>query len=149
MCKGQLIIKHQDGDCVFQISAVEVEYFETGLDLTVTCHKNRYCVLGFLPAPKLYLENINISKNMFSESKEHKIEIPFGWENDAGEEKEDNISRIYIGQHQPLNENIISLEKINSNSYKLSWSSEAPDFNYYDERARNNKLELNCEFRNV
>ena len=149
MCKGQLIIKHQDGDCVFQVSSVEVEHFETGLDLTVTCHENRDCVLGFLPAPKLYLENINISKNMFSRNMEHKIEISLGLYNDVGEEKEDNVSRIYIGQHQPLNENTIFLEKINSNSYKLSWYSEAPDFNYYDERARNNKLELNCEFKNV
>ena len=83
MCKGQLIIKHQDGDCVFQVSSVEVEHFETGLDLTVTCHENRDCVLGFLPAPKLYLENINISKNMFSRNMEHKIEISLGLYNDC------------------------------------------------------------------
>ena len=149
MCKGQLLIKNQDGNCLFTVSSIEIEFFETGLDLTITCLENRDCNLGFLPAPKLYLENIEISENEFNKLETKKVEIPFGWETESGEEKETNIARIYIGQHQALNKNLITLEKIESNLFRVIWASESSDFNYYDDRAKNNKLELNCEFKNV
>ena len=99
--------------------------------------------------PKLYLENIGISKNSFIKTQRNEIDIPLGWEAESGEEKEYDIARIYIGQHHPLNKNTIVLERLKSDLVKLTWCSEASDFNYYDERAKDNKLELSCEFKNV
>ena len=53
-------IKHQDGDCIFEIKSVEMELSDGYLDIEITSRKNEDCPLGFFPPPSLYLENATI-----------------------------------------------------------------------------------------
>lgn len=51
---------------------------------------------------------------------------------------------LYFGWHIPLFDNLIKFSKGLTN-YNLSWTAMSNDVNYYDEQAKGNKVEIDCE----
>ncbi len=145
--KNQILIEHQDGDCLYTVKSVEMKLHEDGLDMEIDSHENKDCFLGFLPSPTLYLEDVTISAHSIREINNEVISIRHGWEDSDGTEKFSEISRIYIGQHQPLDNTKIILKRISDNEIEISWESDAPDFNYYDERAKRNNVKAHAIYR--
>ncbi len=145
MKPNTLTIRHQDGDCVYDVESVMLNVDANGLDLEISTKENPDCVLGFLPAPSLYVESGTISVSTAAELQSEKLQVSSGWDTEDGE-KEDNIFRIYIGQHQALDNNILTLERTESGQVQIYWVSDSVDFNYYDDRAKRNELELSAVY---
>lgn len=51
---------------------------------------------------------------------------------------------LYFGWHTPLYNNKLVITK-SQNTYLLSWGATSDDAVYYDERATENKVQINCE----
>ena len=62
-------------------------------------------------------------------------------------EKENNIARIYIGEHQALDNTKIHLHRLSSKEIQISWVADAEDFNYYDERAKRNEIIVHAVYK--
>ncbi|WP_413662490.1 hypothetical protein ACG1BZ_14830 [Microbulbifer sp. CNSA002] len=144
-----ILIKHQDGDCTFQVKSIELALYETGLDIEIRSNDNRDCCLGFLPSPSIYLENIAISSESIGSIQYEEVDIELGWEHENGEEKEENVSRIYMGEHLPLNKTKLILSRVSETELSIALQSTASDFNYYDERAKDNPIEAKVIYKNA
>ncbi|MEO0536163.1 MAG: hypothetical protein AAF215_20100 [Cyanobacteria bacterium P01_A01_bin.123] len=137
---NRIIIHHQDGTCPFNVANIKLSVKDGKLDLEIETHENEDCVLGFLPSPTLYVENTEVTARTLAELTREELDVPIGWNTD------DNIFRIYIGQHQALDHNKVTIRRRNPTEIEIDWKSDAVDFNYYDERARRNVIEAHCVY---
>lgn len=142
----QVTIYHQDSVCNFPVSHVRFEVIDNVLNLEIETGENRACVLGFLPSPTLYIEDAPVLAKSAGEIFDEQLTLPLGWEDEAVNEKTKEIFRIYIGQHEPLDNNSLKIRCVNESLLEILWFADAVDFNYYDERATRNRLEVRCLF---
>ena len=147
---NSVIIRHQDGLCVFEIETIELRVTKDGLNMEIETKENSDCVLGFLPPPSLFIENAIVPVNCLEDLGQEQIDVNIGvgWNFDEAS-KQNNVFRIYIGQHQSLDNNHLSIERISPTEIKISWIADAVDFNYYDERAKRNVVETYAIYQNV
>ena len=144
---NHITIHHQDGICVYPVARMYLQIVNGVLNLEVEAGTNKECPLGFLPEPTLYVEDADVAARSIVDLGEEKLLVPFGWDDESGEEKTSNIFRIYIGQHQSLDNNVLQLRRLSDASVEILWQSDAPDFNYYDGRAKRNKVDVRCVHR--
>lgn len=142
-----ILIKHQDGDCTFEIRNVVLALYETGLDIEIRSNTNRECCSGFLPSPSIYFENIRISAASVESIQSEEVSIELGWEDENGEEKEENVSRVYMGEHLPLNKTSLILRRVSKKELSIFLKATTSDFNYYDERAKDNTVEFRLIYK--
>ena len=136
-----VVIHHQDGDCRFTICRVELTLADRELDLEIETDENPDCPLGFLPPPLLVVESADIGAANLGELEDARLEVARGWEGDDAT-TERNVFRVYIGQHEALDDNRLSLRRLDERTIAIHWTAESEDFNYYDERAKRTKLEV-------
>jgi hypothetical protein len=61
------------------------------------------------------------------ELNEEHLNVAVGWDTDEVS-KEDNIFRIYISQHEALNNNRVQIMRMEANQVHIRWHSESQDF---------------------
>jgi hypothetical protein len=141
-----LLIHHQDGLCEYGVKNIRLEVSARGLALELEAEENPDCALGSFGAPTLYVEAATVSATSLADLEREYIDVPVGWDTDEAS-KEDNIFRIYIGEHFALDNNKVAIERIGPGEFRLRWSADAADLNYYDERAKRNRIEVQAAFR--
>ncbi len=146
--QNQIVIHLQDEDCIYEIESVDLTVSDGLMDLEIKAKPNDDCVLGFLPNPVLTIEDATISAPDVAELNAETLDVKDGWESD-GEEKEEDVFLIYLGQHTALDNNHLELKRLSENQIEISWKCDAVDFNYYDERAKRNPIEVHCVFESA
>ena len=138
--KNEVMVRHQDGDCLFQIDFISLEIDEDGLSLEIETRDNQDCVLGFLPPPSLCIEFAPLSVSTVEELQREVLKAHIGWDPEGN--SEENVFRIYMGQHQGLDNNEVVLSRDNGGNISIHWTSQTNDFKYYDHRAQINSVEV-------
>ncbi len=125
--QNQVVITHLGEPCVFDIDRCEMNITENGLDLNVFTHPNRECPLGHLSAPTLHIESATVGASTVEDLTEEELNVAVGWDTDA-ETKENNIFRIYVSQHEALNNNRLKIVRSQGRQIEIKWSADAQDF---------------------
>jgi len=143
---GQVTVFHQEGTCVYEISGAAMTISDGELDMGITTSENKDCRLGILGPPSLAIESASVSAADMSELTEEEINVAVGWDTEE-EIKEDNIFRIYLAEHHALDNNKVLISRCGPEEITVSWRADATDFNYCDERAKRNAVEVQLTLR--
>lgn len=73
---------------------------------------------------------------------EYKTVVSEGYDEDSG----DYISSIYYCEHQDLDNNILSISRVNDNTFKVLWTGTTMDINYYDGSKPDSRVQIDGEF---
>jgi hypothetical protein len=141
-----VLIHHQDGLCEYRISRVRLTIQGGSLDLEISTERNPECSLGGLGSPTLYVESASVQAASPPELQREDVNVLVGWDTDELS-KSDNIFRIYLGEHFALDNNVLAIERVNIHELRLRWEADCVDLNYYDERAKRNRVEAHATFR--
>ncbi len=125
--QNQVVITHLGEPCVFEIDRCELSITGEGLDLDVFTKPNRDCPLGHLSAPQLHIESATVNAKSIQDLIEEHLNVAVGWDTDEAI-KEDNIFRIYISQHEALNNNRVTIVRYQDQRIEIQWCAEAQDF---------------------
>jgi len=125
--ENQVVITHLGEPCVFEIDRCELRITEDGLDLDVFTHPNRECPLGHLSAPTIHIESATIKAKTVGDLEKEELNVPVGWDTDE-ETKEDNVFRIYISQHEALNNNRVTIVRSQEARIEIQWFADAQNF---------------------
>lgn len=139
--KNQVVITHLGEPCVFEIERCELSISEDGLDLDVFTNPNRGCPLGHLSAPTIHIESGTVGVKTIEALTAEELNVAVGWDTDE-ETKEDNIFRIYISQHEALNNNRVKITRNQDRQIEIRWHADAQDF--LDFRNPNCTVEAYC-----
>ena len=125
--QNQVVITHLGKPCVFNIDRCELNITKRGLDLDVFTKPNRECPLGHLSAPTIHIESATVGADAIEALTEEELNVAIGWDTDD-ETKEDNIFRIYISQHEALNNNRVTIVRNQGKQIEIRWHASAQDF---------------------
>jgi hypothetical protein len=125
--QNQVVITHLGEPCIFEIARCELNITEDGLDLDVFTKPNRDCPLGHLSAPEVHIESATVNSTSIHDLNEEHLNVAVGWDTDEAS-KEDNIFRIYISQHEALNNNRVKIVRTQDKRIEIRWYAEAQDF---------------------
>ena len=139
--QNQVVITHLSEHCVFDIDRCELKITGDGLDLDVFTKPNRDCPLANLSAPTIHIESATVAAKTIEDLTEEELNVAVGWDTDE-EIKEDNIFRIYISQHEALNNNRVSIVRNPDKQIEIKWNADAQDF--LDFRNPNCTVEVYC-----
>ena len=139
--RNQVVITHLGEPCVFDIARCKLSITEAGLDLDVFTNPNRDCSLGHLSAPTIHIESGTVGAKSLETLASEELNVAVGWDTDE-EAKKNNVFRIYISQHEALNNNRVKITRNQDNEIEIWWQADAQDF--LDFRNPGCKVEAYC-----
>jgi hypothetical protein len=144
--ENTVVIYHQDGLCEYRVSEVRLRVVGGSLDLEIETERNPTCRLSGLGSPKLYVEAATVRAVSLAKLEREEIVVPIGWDT-AEISKFDNIFRIYLSAHFALDNNVLTIERVDRDAVHIVWEADSVDLNYYDDRAKRNRVEVRTTFR--
>ncbi|MBL8812826.1 MAG: hypothetical protein JNM43_21855 [Planctomycetaceae bacterium] len=139
--RNQVVITHLGEPCVFDIEKCKLSISEAGLDLDVFTNPNRDCPLGHLSAPTIHIESGSVGAKSLEALTAEELDVAMGWDTDE-ETQNRNIFRIYISQHEALNNNRVKITRNQDKEIEIRWQAEARDF--LDIRNPGCKVDVYC-----
>ncbi len=137
-------IYHQDGLCEFPVKDIDFSIGEKKFDLEISTSAGTGPLAG-LGEPHFGIDDATISVSSIDDLTVEALTEVQGWDT-LETSKADNIFRVYFGEHLGVDNNEVSLTKNDDGTLTILWKGDAPDFNYYDERAKRNKIEVLVTF---
>lgn len=134
-------ISHLGTPFIFEIATCKLAVTEQGLDFGVFTKPNKMSPFGHLSPPHLHIEAATVRASSIDELKCEELQVAIGWDTDE-ESKDDNIFRIYISQHEALNNNCVRISRRPNDDIEIRWSAESQDF--LDFRNPNCSVEVSC-----
>lgn len=138
--QNTLTINHLGEDVVHGIAEVKLEVNDGQLNLEAKAIRNESGPFSHLSSPALYIEDATVSASSKSAIASEEIVVDDGWDTDEIE-KEDNIFRICINQHLALNNNRVTLRRVDD-QIEVDWTCTCQ--NVLDFRDADNELRLHC-----
>ncbi|MCY9663349.1 hypothetical protein P5G65_36345 [Paenibacillus chondroitinus] len=144
---NQFILRRFNGTEIFNVSSATVTakqsdegislWFEVETDSTAIQRNSDTESMGGSPNASFYL-----IVNDIEEITNTNITIPTSYNN----ELQDYVTTIYYYDHNDINNNIISIKRVDSSSFYVKWNGTTMDCNFYDGSKPETQIEIETIF---
>jgi hypothetical protein len=146
---NKLTISRFNGIEVFQISTIIAQFKEVEnkkyLKLSVKTDAALQVVhdtvnLRALPNAEIFIEVDSFDKNLLEHAQ---FQIAKGYD---PANRDFIAASFYYTEHQELNDNVVEIRHVSGDKYRLTWSAETQDVNFYDGSKPKSKVLVQSEF---
>ncbi len=138
---GIVYVHHQTGRADYRVTRAEYGFIDDELYIEIDAEPSSEHGLAFLKSLSLELNGLPVRTSEIVDCVGREFHLPTS-RNDDPNIGTDRFTNLYLGEHYDVDENVITIS--DDNGITLEWTGVAPDVRFYDERAKDNRIELKC-----
>lgn len=138
---GNVYVHHQTGRADYHVTRAQYGFIDDKLYIEIDAKPSSEHGLAFLGSLALQLNGLPVGTSEITDCVGREFHLPTS-QNDDPTIDIDRFTNLYLGEHYDVDENVITIS--NDNGIILEWIGVAPDVRFYDERAKDNRIELKC-----